>query len=91
MEDTLICEKMNLCPIYQRWFEQTRDNRLGLIQFTTGNGYECLALMAVQDPPHEGGVKLTEAFIERLPHKNRTSHYTCSNLKMLNSTLIKVR
>jgi len=82
-EEILLCPHIENCVLYKNLLERGRDDRLGVI-IPKKNGYDCLALIATQDPPSEGGVPIDKDLQKRLPENNRTMNYQCSHIKMLN-------
>ena len=79
MEET-ICSRTENCPIYKNWVEQSKDNRLHVIQ-KSGGSYNCLAMIAIQDSVAEGGIHINEDLQKRLPKENG---YECEITTQLN-------
>lgn len=82
-KEILICPHIENCVLYKNLSKKGNDNRLGVI-FPKEKGYDCLALIATQDPSSEGGVSIDEDLQKRLPENNRTMNYECSHIKLLN-------
>ena len=82
-KEILLCPHIKNCVLYQNLLERGRDDRLGVI-LPKEEGYDCLALIATQDPPSEERVSVDEDLQKRLPENNKTMNYQCSHIKMLN-------
>ena len=88
---SIICERADICPIYKNWVEQTKDNRLDIIQKISGTSggpgcfhnyksYCCIALDALSDK--ETGIPKNKELTERIKSKNPQ----CSVLEFLENS-----
>ncbi|MBR9691484.1 hypothetical protein GOV06_01740 [Candidatus Woesearchaeota archaeon] len=76
----LICPNTEVCPVYKNW--EQKDNRLDIIGYSVAARYSCLALIAIYDPPSEGGIP--EGEIEgRIKNKE---HPNCALIQILNQS-----
>ena len=84
---SLICPYTKDCALYSNWVEQTGEERLNII--CEGVNYNCLALIALQDPTSEGGILASEGLVKKIngfetPDTNLPSDIECSHIRLLN-------
>jgi len=88
------CPHHGTCPFYKNWTEKTGDKRTDVIIVTptravTATGdlqgvyYDCLTLMALDDPATEGGITMTDELKSRLSNSDERD-FDCSYLGLLN-------
>ena len=84
---TLICPYTKDCSLYVNWVEQTKKERINII--CEGVNYNCLALIALQDPTSEGGIPASEGLVGKINgfedvNKNLPSDIECAHIRLLN-------
>ena len=70
------------CPIYNNWVGRRRDSRMDVIYKESGR-YNCLVLVALQDPVGEGGVGRSNEIELRIKHRDIHS-VNCFKVELLN-------
>ena len=90
-QKNIICERAEICPIYENWIEQTKNHRLDIIIKTSGNTggpgcsffykhYNCLALDAIGDK--ENGIPMNQ----NLKNRIKSDNLSCTVLEILENS-----